>query len=171
MLIIRPSFEHLGAVALLPVVCAFGVAVFALMTRVLAHREDPWAMQLQTAFWGAVVCGILLFFGNGTGSDLIDPVWPDTRGFAMTLGVGIAASVSGMFAVYAYRDAPASTLAPLQYFEIVCATFFGWFIFGEFPDALTWTGIAIIIASGLFILWRERQVARRRAVEEPLVNP
>ncbi len=171
LLIIRPSFDHLGWVALLPVVCAFGIAVFALMTRILAHREDPWTMQLQTAFWGGICCLIILLLGDGTGSAHFDPIWPDAAGLAKCLGVGMAATISGMFAVYAYRDAPASTLAPLQYFEIVCATFFGWSIFGDFPDALTWLGIAIIIASGLFILWRERQVARRLAREEPLVNP
>lgn len=171
MLIIRPSFEHLGWVALLPVVCAFGIAVFALMTRILAHREDPWSMQLQTGFWGGVFCLVVLLLGEGTGSSLFDPIWPDAAGLAKCFGVGLAASVSGMFAVYAYRDAPASTLAPLQYFEIVCATFFGWSVFGDFPDALTWLGIAIIIASGLFILWRERQLARRLASAAPLAKP
>lgn len=171
MLIIRPSFEHLGWVALLPVVCAFGVAVFALMTRILAHREDPWSMQLQTGFWGGVACIIVLALGEGSGSTLFDPVWPDLAGLAKSFGVGVAASISGMFAVYAYRDAPASTLAPLQYFEIVSATLFGWSIFGDFPDALTWTGIAIIIASGLYILWRERRLARNLVTAEPVVTP
>lgn len=171
LLIIRPSFENLGWVALLPVVCAFGIALFALMTRILAHREDPWSMQLQTGFWGGIFCLVVLILGDGTGSTLFDPVWPDAVSLAKCFGVGLAASISGMFAVYAYRDAPASTLAPLQYFEIVCATFFGWFIFGDLPDAITWLGIAIIIASGLFILWRERQVARRLASAEPVVNP
>lgn len=171
LLIIRPSFEHLGWVALLPVVCAFGVAIFALMTRILAHREDPWTMQLQTAFWGGIVCAIVLLVGDGTGSALFDPVWPDLAGLAKTFGVGLAATVSGMFAVYAYRDAPASTLAPLQYFEIISATILGWAIFGDFPDALTWTGIAIIIASGLYILWRERRASRQVAIAEPIANP
>ncbi len=52
MLIIQPSFEQVGYIALLPVVSAFCIAVFALMTRVLSHREDPWAMQFQTGLWG-----------------------------------------------------------------------------------------------------------------------
>ena len=52
-------------------------------------------------------------------------------------------------------------LAPLQYLEIVSATAFGWFIFGDFPDAMKWLGISIIIGSGLFIIARERRAARR----------
>ncbi len=161
MLIIRPSFNEIGLVAILPVVTAFGIAVFALLTRVLAHREDAWSMQMQTGIWGAVFCGVLLFFGHGTGSVLFDPVIPGLKGLSETFGVGVWATVSGTFAIYAYRNAPAATLAPMQYFEIVCATVVGWLVFGDFPDTIKWLGISIIIASGLFILWRERVVAAR----------
>ncbi|MEM7188416.1 MAG: DMT family transporter, partial [Pseudomonadota bacterium] len=51
----------------------------------------------------------------------------------------------------------ASAAAPMQYLEIVSATLFGWLVFSDFPDALTWTGAAIIIASGLYVFHRERQ--------------
>jgi S-adenosylmethionine uptake transporter len=53
--------------------------------------------------------------------------------------------------------APASTLAPLQYLEIVTATIFGIAIFGDVPTPTTLLGVAIIISSGLYILARERQ--------------
>jgi len=66
--------------------------------------------------------------------------------------------------VYAYRAAPASVLAPIQYFEIVSATLFGWLVFGDFPDPIKWLGISIIISSGLYIIWRERRVASSKPV-------
>ena len=75
--------------------------------------------------------------------------------------MGFFAALSGILAVYAYRVAPASVLAPLQYFEIVSATLFGWLVFGDFPDAVKWLGISIIIGSGLYIIWRERRVAAK----------
>lgn len=162
MVIIRPSFQEIGWIALLPIVAAFGIAVFALLTRILSHREDPWSMQFQTGIWGAIFCALVLTAGYGSGSDVFDPVVPDWLGLAYCFGTGVMATTSGIIAVYAYRNAPASTLAPLQYFEIVCATLFGWLVFGDFPDAMKWLGIAIIIASGLFILWREKVVAARR---------
>jgi len=68
---------------------------------------------------------------------------------------------AGILTVHAYRAVPASTLAPLQYFEIVSATIFGWLVFGNFPDAIKWLGIFIIIGSGLYILWRERRFASK----------
>lgn len=159
MLIIQPSFEEVGYIALLPVVSAFCIAVFALMTRVLSHREDPWAMQFQTGLWGIFFCAVILFIGYGSGSNIIDTTMPDLPALGYLLGTGIAAAITGILAAYAYRAAPASTLAPLQYLEIVSATVFAWLVFGDFPDPLKWVGILIVIASGLYIIWRERRFA------------
>ncbi|MNT91204.1 EamA-like transporter family protein [compost metagenome] len=69
-----------------------------------------------------------------------------------------------MLGVYAYRAAPASVLAPLQYLEIVSATIFGWLVFGHLPDALKWLGISIIIGSGLYIIWRERRIDKTASI-------
>ncbi|HWT57744.1 MAG TPA: DMT family transporter [Rhizobium sp.] len=161
MLIIQPSFQEVGYIALLPVLSALCIAIFVLMTRVLSHREDPWAMQFLMGIWGLLFCAILLFIGDGSGSDLFDPVMPEGSAWFYVAGVGAMAAIAGIFGVYAYRAAPASTLAPLQYFEIVSATIFAWLVFGDFPNAVKWLGIAIIMASGLYILWRERRFASK----------
>ena len=118
-------------------------------------------MQFHMGLWGLLFCSILLFFGHRTGSDIFDPVMPDSIALFYLAGVGATAAVSGILGVYAYRSAPASTLAPLQYFEIVSATVFAWLVFGDFPDAIKWLGILIIMASGFYILWRERRFASK----------
>ena len=159
MLIIQPSFGEVGAVALLPVVTAFCVAVFAIMTRLRAHREDPWAMQLQTGVWGAFFCTIALFALGDAGGMHLTSMAANTALLWQLLAIGIAATLTGILSTYAYRSAPASTLAPMQYFEIVSATILAWHVFGDLPDAVKWLGIAIIMGSGLYILWRERQAA------------
>ncbi|MGG7578329.1 DMT family transporter [Rhizobium sp. YTUHZ045] len=161
MLIIQPSFEEVGYIALLPVVSALCIAAFVLMTRVLSHREDPWSMQFQMGIWGLLFCALLLFVGEGSGSDLFDPVMPAGSAWFYVAGVGAMAAIAGILGVYAFRAAPASTLAPLQYFEIVSATIFAWLVFGDFPDAIKWLGITIIMASGFYILWRERRFASK----------
>ncbi|MDM9628666.1 DMT family transporter [Rhizobium sp. S152] len=161
ILIIQPSFQEVGYVALLPVVSAVCIAISAMMNRALAQREDPWVMQFHMGLWGLLICAILLYLGHGSGSDVFDPVMPDTRAWLYLLGVGVTAAIAGIFGVYAYRSAPASTLAPLQYFEIVSATAFAWLVFGDFPDALKWLGIFIIMGSGFYIIWRERRFASK----------
>lgn len=132
-----------------------------MMNRALAQREDPWVMQFQMGLWGLFFCCIILYIGESSGSDVFDPVMPSALAFFYLAGVGVMAAIAGILGVYAYRAAPASTLAPLQYFEIVSATIFAWLVFGDFPDALKWLGILIIIASGLYIIWRERRFASK----------
>lgn len=152
LLVIQPSFSQFGLVSLLPVVTALTVATFILLTRALAHIEDPWSMQFQSSFWAIGIAIIILWLGEGTGSQIIDPVMPDRKTLVYIGCVGIAAALSGILGAYAYRAAPASILAPLQYFEIVSASVVAYFVFGDFPDALKWLGIMIIIASGVFII-------------------
>lgn len=161
MLIIQPSFQEVGFVALLPVVTALCIAVYVMITRVVSHSEDAWPMQFQTGIWGIAFSLILLLVGQATGFAILNTVMPDLIAMLYLLGVGITAAVAGILTVHAYRAVPASKLAPLQYFEIVSATIFGWLVFDNFPNAIKWLGILIIIGSGLYILWRERRFASK----------
>lgn len=154
LLVIQPSFSEFGLVSLLPVVTAVTVAIFLLITRMLARLEDPWSMQFQSSFWALLASIMILVVGEGSGSTVFDPVMPDLEALGYMAGVGLAATVAGIFSAYAYRAAPASVLAPLQYLEIVSAATLAYMVFGDFPDALKWLGIAIIIGSGVFIIIR-----------------
>jgi len=155
LLVIQPSFSQFGYVTLLPIVTAFTVALFLLLTRMLSAGEDPWSMQFQSSLWGLVIAGLLLAAGHLLAIPIYDPVVPQPMAILFLAGVGLSATVSGMLSIYAYRAIPASVLAPLQYLEIVSACIFAYWVFGDFPDLLKWLGIAIIIGSGLFIIWRQ----------------
>jgi S-adenosylmethionine uptake transporter len=159
LLVIQPSFNQFGWVSLLPVVTAFTVATFLLLTRISARTEEPWSMQFQSSLWGLLVTAFLLIGGHFARIPLYDPVTPDLRTIALLAGLGLSATISGILSVYAYRATPASVLAPLQYLEIVTACIVAFWVFGDFPDLLKWTGIVIIVASGLFIIWREDKQA------------
>ena len=161
LLIIQPSFAEVGFVALLPIVTALCIAIHVMLTRVVSLREEAWSMQFKTGLWGMLFSLLMLEIGRRLGVPSFEPVLPDMIAVLHLLGVGITAAVTGILSVYAYRAVPASTLAPLQYFEIVSATIFGWLVFGNFPNALKWLGILIIMASGLYILWRERRFASK----------
>ncbi|MCD1263769.1 hypothetical protein B5M44_20210 [Shinella sumterensis] len=168
LLVIRPSLQEVGLIALMPVVAAFSLALFFLLTRLVAQKEDPWSMQFYAGFWGALFAGLLLAVGNSLGIGILTPVMPDLKNTLYIAGAAIAATIAGVLGVYAYRSAPASTLAPLQYLEIVSATVLGWWVFDHLPDAIKWLGIAIIIGSGLYVIWRERQVGKTATI--PTVN-
>jgi S-adenosylmethionine uptake transporter len=170
LLVIQPSLQEVGPIALFPVVSAFSLALFFLLTRLVSQSEDPWSMQFYAGFWGALFSGLLLLSGTAAGITILTPVMPDAEYMVYIAGAAAAATVAGVLGVYAYRAAPASTLAPLQYLEIVSATILGWWVFGHLPDALKWVGIAIIIGSGLYVIFRERQL-NRTATTPPVSTP
>jgi drug/metabolite transporter (DMT)-like permease len=159
LLVIQPSFSQFGFVSLLPVVTAFTVALFLMLTRMLSRTEDPWSMQFQSSVWGLAIAALLLAIGHFAEVPIYDPVMPSPVAILYLAGVGLSATVAGMLSIYAYRATPASVLAPLQYLEIVSACIFAYWVFGDFPDLLKWIGILIIIGSGLFIIWREDKPA------------
>lgn len=167
LLVIKPAFSTFGWVALLPVITAFAFAAYMLLTREAARHMTPEAMQFHTAWLGAVICLPVILLAQGSGIAALDPVMPQGLAWLWLVGVGVAATFSHMLMSYALKFAPSATLAPLHYLEIVSAAALGWLVFSDFPDALTWLGIGIIVASGLYIIHRERQLAQARPAPPP----
>ncbi len=162
LLVIQPSFADLGWVALMPLGTAFCFAGYMIMTRSMARRIHPITLQGYTAAGATVIIVPLLVVFDGTGNMALDPVVPHGLAIWTLLGVGVTATISHLFISFALRMAPAATIAPLQYLEIVAATGLGYWIFGDFPNALTWVGIATIVGSGLYVFAREQANSIRR---------
>lgn len=160
VLVIQPSFANFGATALLPVASAFCFALYMLVTRQLSRRQHPVAMQFHTAVAASLLCLPLLGLGTITGLTPITFGLPQGAIWFACLGVGVAATVSHLAMTYALSFAPSSTLAPLNYLEIVNSVLFGFLFFADFPAGMTWTGIAVIVASGLYVIHRERVASR-----------
>ena len=170
MLVIQPSFAAFGLVALYPLGTAVTFALYMLVTRSLSRKMPPVAMQFQTALTAAVVCVPVIALADGTGITQLDPVLPQGIAWVWLIGVGVASAISHLMMTYALSHAPTATLAPLHYLEIVSAVILGYLVFADFPDALTWVGIAVIVASGLYIIWRERATASTPIAPRPRVH-
>lgn len=165
LFVIQPSFAAFGAVVLFPLGTAVGFAFYILVTRGLSRHVHPVTLQFHTGFIASLFCIPVMVLADGTGLDLLDPVWPEGIAWLWLLGVGFFASVSHMMMTYALSLAPSSTLAPLQYLELPVATVLGYLVFRDFPNTLTQIGIAIIIGAGLYMIHRERVTARRLVTE------
>lgn len=163
LLVIQPSIQVFGLVALWPLGTAFCFAFYMLVTRAISAWMHPVAMQFHTSWTGLLICvpALVLFDGSGIGP--LDPIWPEGWNWLWLFGVGFWAAVSHMSMTYALKYAPSATLAPLHYSEIVVAVIVGYLIFDDFPNLMTWAGIAVIVASGLYIIHRERLSARDKA--------
>jgi len=161
LIIIRPSFHTLGLPALLPLGTALSFAVYLILTRKLAQHEQPEHMQFYAGVFGGLVMTLALLAGSATDIAVLSFVWPDGAQWWLLAGLGIIATTGHLLVVHAFRRASAGLLAPFQYVEIIGATFLGLIFFGDFPDALTWAGVAIIVGSGIYVFHREAALARR----------
>ncbi|QFY60183.1 DMT family transporter [Rhizobium grahamii] len=161
MIVIQPSYEVFGLKALLPVCCAFLFALYLFMNRAIGTADSPLTMQTMAGIGGTLFMSVALAIGGGLGVPDFELSLPSSvLGLVLLLILGSLSGYVHMIVVKAFRMAPLSLLAPFQYFEIISATVLGYALFGDFPNFSKWIGILIIVASGLFIIWRERVQAR-----------
>lgn len=171
LLVIQPSLAIFGLVALWPLGTALFFAAYMLVTRSLSGQLHPVPMQYHTATVAMVLCLPVMVLADGSGIDSLDPVMPQGLDWLWLFGVGAASAFAHMLMTYALRFAPSATLAPLHYLEIISASTIAYFVFGDFPNALTWAGIGIIAASGLYIIHREQIIARQGKLVHSAVEP
>ena len=159
MIVIQPSFELFGLKSLLPVACAFLFALYLFMNRAIGDADPPLTMQTISGLGGTLFMGIVLVGGDAAGIPDFEMALPSSMFILVLLLVLGALSAYGhLLVLRAFRLAPVSILAPFQYFEIISATILGFAIFGEFPTPSKWLGTAIIVGSGLYVIWRERRM-------------
>lgn len=159
LIVIRPGLSGHGWVTLLPLISAVAYALNMIVLKRASATRSSLTVQCGATIYAAL--GMILLGGAvSLGGDMsLRP--PMGASWALILCAGAAAAASFVAVAEAYRRADASTLAPFQYLEIVMASLLGYLVFGDFPDAFTWTGIAVILASGLYIFHREGQTATR----------
>ena len=98
-------------------------------------------------------------------------VWPDRLDIALLIGAGLVGGVAQILVTSSYRFGAASMLAPFDYSSMIFAILIGWLVFAELPTLIMLIGSALVIAGGILILWRERQLGkghqRARSVTDP----
>ncbi|HYZ64261.1 MAG TPA: DMT family transporter [Acetobacteraceae bacterium] len=151
LIVIRPGAGAFQLAALFPLASAACWAVVVIVTRVMGTQDR----SETTLFWSAGV-GLLLL------TALLPLGITEPTPTQMLIGVvlGIAASGGQYLMILAYRRAPASLLAPFSYVQLLSSAALGYLLFGSVPDAPAFLGAAVIVASGLYIVHRERVRAR-----------
>lgn len=160
LLIIKPGSDSFTLAALLPVGAALFFSGYLVVTRSVANIDNPMTMQFASGVGATLALSLGLIPGTLAGSSAWGAQMPTTIEWAYLAGIGLIAAVGHLLVVIAVNRAPTSVLAPFGYVEIIAATLLGWFIFSDWPDALSWLGIAIIIASGLYVFIREQRAAQ-----------
>lgn len=149
LVIVRPGSASFHPAMLLSVINAVLYAAFNLMTRKLAAYDPPETIQFLPA---VVACVVLTPFALATWQS--PPGWFE---WLLLCLMGVFGGTGHYLLAMAHRYAPASTLAPFQYQQILYMALFGYLVFGSVPDTTVWIGAAIVIASGLYLFSRERR--------------
>lgn len=166
------SLEVSRIVLLLPVLAALTYALNQLMTRKLGVKApaSTLAIYIQAVF---LIVSLVFYLVAGDGrfaADTTNPsiefllrawVWPAPQDRWVLFGMGVNGALIGYCLSQAYRLADAATVAPFEYIGLPLAVFWGLIVFSDLPTWEVWTGIALILASGLFVFFRERTKARR----------
>lgn len=153
LIVVRPGTALFTVYALLPVAMALCNALYQILTRKIAGIEHPLTSLFYGSLIGTVMSTVLLSAG------VTMPVgWLH---WTLFLALGVIATVSHFVLIRAFDYAPATLLAPFVYSQLIWVMLFGWFIFGDFPDGWSLAGMAVIVASGLYIANRQRLTARR----------
>lgn len=148
IIVFRPSGGGVGWAGLFPLGSAICFAFVQVITRLLHRTDAPLTMLLYTTITGCVATGFFAPLGWIT---------PDLAGWAWFALLGATAGLSHWMMIEAFQRAPASTLAPFSYTQIVWAALIGWVVFGDTPGLSTLLGGAVIISCGLFVLFDERR--------------
>jgi len=147
LVVTRPGFGGMHPAALLSFAGAICYAFYAIATRVLSRTDASETTQFYTNVVGAVTMSAIVPF-----------VWtrPDsTLTASLMLLIGLLGGAGHYLLILAHRLAPASTLAPFIYTQMVWTTALGFAVFGDVPHRWTIVGGSIVVASGLYLLHRE----------------
>jgi len=160
LVVMRPAGAELPPLGLaLALGSALGVAAVTIAIRQIGRTErTPTTVLWFTAF-AMVASGLLLPFV----AEAHSPVeW------ALLAALGLAGGAGQLFLTSSLRFAPVPVVVPFDYTQLVWAILLGWAIWEARPPATTWAGAAIIVASGLFTIWREHRLGRDRPHPPPL---
>ncbi|SLN23259.1 Riboflavin transporter [Roseovarius gaetbuli] len=177
LVIVKPGTAAFQLASLLPIAAAFLYATLHMLTRKIGGTETAptMAFYIQLTF---VVASLAIGLGLGDGRfagmghpslEFLFRAWvvPDPGDYPIFVMLGISAMLGGLCISQAYRLSEAAFAAPFEYVAMPMAIMWGVTVFGTWPDQSAWIGIALIIGSGLYLLWRESVKDETLATDAP----
>lgn len=143
-----------------------GGAVFAALAQVFVRKLVMTEKTPAIVFWFSVTATCLSLVTLPFGW-----VWPAPREAALLVASGLLGGVGQILLTSSYREADASLVAPFDYASMLFALGIGYFVFAEVPTLTMLGGAALVIAAGVLIIWRERQLGLKRARQRKSMTP
>jgi len=151
LIIIRPGTDGFHWAMLASLMVALCGALYQIATRHVGHRDHALTSLFYVSAAGTVFATPLTALG-----------WqmPEGWQWLALCALGVLGSLGHLLLIEAHRRAPAPVLAPYVYVQIIPMSIFGYLVFGNVPDVWTLAGGAVVIASGLYVFYREHRINR-----------
>ncbi|MBV9932207.1 MAG: DMT family transporter [Alphaproteobacteria bacterium] len=154
VLVMQPHGETFPAIGLaLAIVAALGVGAVAITLRQIGRTEGTQTIVLWFTCLSLVGLGLLMPFYARV---------HDGRTWLILLALGGFGGLGQLLMTASLRYAPVSAVVPFDYVQLLWAVLLGWLLFAQHPAGTTWAGAAIIVASGLYTVWREHVLGREK---------
>ncbi len=143
LVVVRPGLREFNLGYALVLIGAALWALYQILLRIVGRHDPPATTALWTAAAGAAALSVVgPFFWT----------WPDATGWLMLAGLAVCGTMGHVLYAFAFRLAPAATLQPFGYLNLVFAIGWGWLIFGQLPDMWTVAGAALVVVAGIVAL-------------------
>ncbi len=171
IIMLRPGSEVFRSISLLPVLAALSYAVMTMMTRKLGMHEKASALTFYIQLAFIVISSIVgLAIGDGRfdtyDSEAIGFLlrawsWPNLAQLQLLLLCGVMVSFGGYLISQAYRLGEAAAVAPFEYASLPFALMVGFYLWGDWPDWISFIGSGLIIFSGLLVFYLENRAHKK----------
>ena len=163
LLITRPGFGGMHPAALITLVGTICYGFYAVITRIVSRVDSNQTSLFYANFIGALVMLPVIPFVWTTPES-----WPIAL---MMLGTGVLGSAGHFLLISGHRLAPAAVLSPFVYTQLIWVVILGYWVFDHVPNRWTLAGAAIVIGSGLYLLYRERKLGKTTTSEGVVEGP
>ena len=163
LLITRPGLGGMHPAALFTFGATICYGFYAVITRIVSRVDSNQTSLFYANFIGALVM-----------LPVIPVVWQPPVDWLVALlmvMIGVLGSTGHYFLIAGHKLAPASVLSPFVYTQLIWVIIFGYLVFGQVPNSWTIAGAAIVIASGLYLLYRERKLGKSTTSEAAIEGP
>ncbi|WP_135506690.1 DMT family transporter [Roseovarius aestuariivivens] len=177
LVIVKPGTSAFQVAALLPMAAAVLYAVIHMVARKVGGTESAATMAVYIQITFLLACSLIgLSIGDGRFAAQDHPsltflfrAWGpvDPGDWWLLVLLGVSGVLGGFFISQAYRISEAAFAAPFEYVAMPMAIMWGVTVFGTWPDRTAWIGIALILGSGLYLIWRESRKDQTLASDEP----
>src|SRR5665647_1788101 len=163
LVITRPGFGGMHPAALFSLAATVSYGFYAVITRIVSRVDSDQTSLFYSNFIGALVMLPVIPF-----------VWTTPENWAIALmlvGIGVLGSAGHFLLIAGHRIAPAAVLSPFVYTQLIWVVILGYLVFDHVPNGWTMAGAAIVICSGLYLLYRERKLGKTTTSEGVVEGP